>query len=97
MFLYFGDLYTKANTKHVSLDTLAADDDVVALEGLRELTVRRDQSVGRECLKLDSADVEYHANRQALCVFSSRAYMCSAGRCWCRPANHLWLSPPPRF
>lgn len=61
MFLPFDDLYTKSDAKHVSLDTLAPPNgDAMALEGLRELTVRRDHSCGRECFRLDTADTDYH-------------------------------------
>lgn len=63
MFLHFCDLYQKAHSKHVSLDVLAPNNDAIALEGLRELTLRRDQAIGRECMKLETSNLAFHADR----------------------------------
>jgi len=62
MYLPFEDLYAKFDSKHVSLDVFAPPDgDAVALEGLRELTLRRGMSVERECFRTtDSADIQFH-------------------------------------
>ena len=41
---------------------VVAPSDALALEGLRVLTLRREQSVQRECLRLESqASPEHHA------------------------------------
>jgi hypothetical protein len=61
MFLHFGDLYSKAHSKHLSFDSLAPNDDAVVLEGLRELTLRRGRAVGRECQRLAAPDLATHA------------------------------------
>jgi hypothetical protein len=58
--LNFGDNYSKATTKHVQFDQLVRD-DVSVLEGLRELTLRRDQSVRGECLKQPGTTLEDQA------------------------------------
>jgi len=63
MYLHFEDLYTKANSPPISLDSLApANSDATILAGIRELSARRNQSVGRECCKFEPSDntIEIH-------------------------------------
>jgi BRO1-like domain len=62
MYLHFDDLYTKANSPPISLDSLAPDNsDATVLAGIRELSLRRNQSVGRECCKFETSDtIEKH-------------------------------------
>lgn len=59
--LHFGDNYSKTSTKHVQFDQLVPGEDVSVLEGLRELTLRRDQSCGAESLKQHQATLEDQA------------------------------------
>jgi hypothetical protein len=57
MYLHFDDLYTKAKSPTISLDALAPpESDATVLSGIRELSARRNQSVGRECYAFESSD-----------------------------------------
>ena len=59
MDLHFDDFYTQMDSNAVSLISLAPPgSEVGILEGLRELTTRRAQSVGRECFKLDAGTLD---------------------------------------
>ena len=56
MHLQFDDLYENTHTKPLSLTALAPpDSDVSVLEGLRELTTRRNLSAGNESFQVMDA------------------------------------------
>jgi len=59
--LHFGDNFTKASTKHVAFQLEIPSDDPATLEGLRELTLRRDQACRAECYKQPDATLEDQA------------------------------------
>jgi hypothetical protein len=64
MYLHFDDLYTAAGSVPTSLDPLApAASDLSVLEGLRELSARRNQSVCREGFVLGEVNVAEHIKK----------------------------------
>ena len=54
LWLHLGDNLTKAQSPHVAFDRVLAPSDPLALEGCRVLALRREQSVGLECLRLEA-------------------------------------------
>jgi hypothetical protein len=61
--LHFSDGYTACTTRHASFDTAGvlptSSSCPLHLEGLRELTLRRDQALCGECLRLQSSTLDY--------------------------------------
>ena len=61
MYLHFDDLYTKADSPAISLDSLAPEySDATVLGGIRELSARRNQSVCRQCCIFEPDNIEKH-------------------------------------
>lgn len=63
LWLHFGDNYAKATTKHVQFQDLVRGEaeEVDVLEGLRVLSLRREQSAGRGCFSQPGAGLEEQA------------------------------------
>lgn len=106
MYLHFSDLYTKANSPPISLDSLApANSDATGLAGIRELSARRSQSVGRECCKFKPSDntIEKHVRifekylsllQQFIHAANTKGWRLeitppSSGFCWSSPLSSL--------
>ncbi|GAB4823071.1 hypothetical protein N2152v2_010117 [Parachlorella kessleri] len=95
--LLFGDDFTKASTKHFAFQLEIASADPAALEGLRELTLRRDQACRAECYKLPHATLEDQAQWFVKYLALLRQFVASAshweGALQKDRSGFIWSSP----